>query len=124
MNGVAIVFNLGFSTKVTSAFQGYRCKSDISIFSWRVTLITVTIHLKVYIFLNRRFIYFFDLKGADLVKRLLTLEPEKRLGFTDICDHVCYKSIKSHPYFRLNTIVKYFSSLSKKGGGEFLGFPQ
>ncbi|XP_023343921.1 3-phosphoinositide-dependent protein kinase 1 [Eurytemora carolleeae] len=42
----------------------------------------------------------FNSEGADLVKRLLTLEPEKRLGFTDICDHVCYKSIKSHPYFR------------------------
>ena len=75
--------------------------------------ISLTVNLgNIHIFKSRFHIFFF-LKAADLVKRLLTIEPEKRLGFTDICDHVCYKSIKSHPYFRLNSFVKYFSSLGK-----------
>lgn len=42
----------------------------------------------------------FNAEAKELVEQLLVLDPADRLGSQDICDHVCYRSIKSQPFFR------------------------
>jgi len=42
----------------------------------------------------------FNDQAQDLVENLLVLDPQERLGSADVSDHVCYKTIKTHPFFK------------------------